>query len=168
MVDIQSLVRENIRNLIPYSSARSEFKGSDGIFLDANENPYNSPYNRYPDPLQMKVKEKLAEIKGVNSDQIFFGNGSDKAIDLLYRCFCEPHIDNVLSIHPSYGMYQVAADINAIDFVKVPLLPDFNLDIQGIQNKINRYTKMIMLCSPNNPTGNSFLNTDMLATFKRI
>lgn len=161
-IDIYSLVRTNVINLTPYSSARDEFKGSEGVFLDANENPYNDPYNRYPDPLQRKVKAKLAQIKGVRVEQIFLGNGSDEPIDLLYRAFCEPHIDNIVSIHPSYGMYQVAADINAVDFIKVPLNKDFTLDAKAVRAAVTPTTKIIMLCSPNNPTANSFNETEMI------
>lgn len=162
MFDLNTIIRENIRSLTPYSSARDEFKGKEGIFLDANENPFNEPYNRYPDPLQWKVKEKLAVIKGVNPDQVFLGNGSDEAIDLLIRAFCEPHKDNVVSIDPSYGMYQVAADINAVEFVKAPLNEDFTLNISSIKKAVNANTRLIMLCSPNNPTANSFDASEML------
>jgi histidinol-phosphate aminotransferase len=162
MFDINKIIRDNIRLLTPYSSARDEFKGNDGIFLDANENPFNEPYNRYPDPLQWQVKEKLAVLKGVKPGQIFLGNGSDEAIDLLIRAFCEPHRDNIVSISPSYGMYQVAADINAVDFVKVPLGEDFTIDVPGIKKAVNSNTRLIMLCSPNNPTANSFRASDML------
>jgi histidinol-phosphate aminotransferase len=143
MFDINNIVRENIRILTPYSSAREEFKGTEGIFLDANENPFNSPYNRYPDPLQWSVKEKLAVLKGVQPDQIFLGNGSDEAIDLLIRAFCEPHRDNIVSISPSYGMYQVAADINAVDFIKVPLNEDFTLNANALKKAINDNTHII-------------------------
>ncbi|MDP4207787.1 MAG: histidinol-phosphate transaminase [Bacteroidota bacterium] len=162
MFNINNIVRENIKVLTPYSSARDEFKGNEGVFLDANENPFNNPYNRYPDPLQREVKEKLASIKGVRPEQIFFGNGSDEAIDLLMRAFCEPHRDNIISIHPSYGMYQVAADINAVEFVKVPLNEDFTLNAGAIRSAVNANTKLIMLCSPNNPTANSFSLNEML------
>jgi histidinol-phosphate aminotransferase len=162
MLDINSILRDNIKSLTPYSSARDEFKGSEGVFLDANENPYNTLYNRYPDPLQWKVKEKLAKIKDVEPEQIFLGNGSDEAIDLLMRAFCEPHLDQVISIHPSYGMYQVAADINAVEFVKVSLNDDFTLNSEAIRKAVNKHTKLIMLCSPNNPTSNSFDATEMM------
>lgn len=162
MIDINNLVRENIRNLTPYSSARDEFKGTEGVFLDANEIPFNGPYNRYPDPLQRDIKVKLAAIKGVKPDQLFLGNGSDEAIDLLYRAFCEPYKDNVVSIHPSYGMYQVAAGINAVEFIKVPLKPDYALDTRAIRNAVTDRTRMIMICSPNNPTANSFDEQQMI------
>ena len=163
MFDINNIIRENIRSLTPYSSARDEFKGNEGVFLDANENPFNEPYNRYPDPLQREVKEKLAGLKGVKSDQIFLGNGSDEAIDLLIRAFCEPHRDNIISINPSYGMYQVAADINAVDFVKVPLNDDYTLNVAAVQKAVNENTRLVMLCSPNNPTANSFKAFEMLS-----
>lgn len=163
MFNINNIIRDNIRNLKPYSSARDEFKGCEGVFLDANENPYNEPYNRYPDPAQRIVKEKLASIKGVRADQIFFGNGSDEAIDLLIRAFCEPRQDNIISIDPSYGMYEVAADINAVEFVKVKLNEDFSLNVSAIKQAINQNTKLIMICSPNNPTANSLNIQDMLS-----
>jgi histidinol-phosphate aminotransferase len=163
MFDLNKIVRENIRNLTPYSSAREEFKGNEGVFLDANENPFNGPYNRYPDPLQWKVKEKLASIKGVKPTQIFFGNGSDEAIDTIIRAFCEPNRDNIVSIDPSYGMYQVCAEINAVEFRKIPLKPGFILDTEAIRKAVNANTKLIMLCSPNNPTSNSFDTGEMLS-----
>jgi histidinol-phosphate aminotransferase len=163
MFNLDKITRDNIRSLVPYSSARDEFKGTEGIFLDANENPYNGPYNRYPDPLQWEVKNKLSVIKGVKAEQIFFGNGSDEAIDLLMRAFCEPHRDKVVSIHPSYGMYQVAADINAVEFVKVPLNDDFTLNTGAVRKAVDKHTKIIMLCSPNNPTANSLDADAMLS-----
>lgn len=162
MFEINSILRNNIRNLTPYSSARDEFKGTEGVFLDANENPYNTPYNRYPDPLQWKVKEKLSLIKKVQPKQIFLGNGSDEAIDLLMRAFCEPNVDQVISINPSYGMYQVAAETNAVNFVKVSLNDDYTLNSKSIKDAITQNTKLIMLCSPNNPTANSFDASEML------
>jgi histidinol-phosphate aminotransferase len=163
MVNINNIIRQNIRTLTPYSSARDEFKGAEGIFLDANENPFNDPYNRYPDPLQWKVKEKLALIKGVQAKQIFLGNGSDEAIDLLIRGFCEPGRDNIVSMDPSYGMYQVAADINAVEFIKVPLNSDFSLNTDAIRKAVTANTRLIMLCSPNNPTANSLKPVDMMS-----
>lgn len=149
--------------MTPYSSARDEFKGTEGVFLDANENPFNEPYNRYPDPLQRGVKEQLAQLKGVSTDQIFLGNGSDEAIDLLIRAFCEPHVDNIISISPSYGMYQVSAEVNAVDFVKVPLNTNFALDVAAIKKAVDANTRLIMLCSPNNPTANSLEASEMLS-----
>ncbi len=162
MFDINTILRNNIRLLTPYSSARDEFKGNEGIFMDANENPFNSPYNRYPDPLQWKVKQKLAKIKHVEPEQIFLGNGSDEAIDLLMRAFCEPNQDQIISINPTYGMYQVAAEINAVEFVKVSLNNDYSLNSAAIKAAISQNIKLIMLCSPNNPTSNSFDAMEML------
>jgi histidinol-phosphate aminotransferase len=163
--DLNSLVRENIKKLIPYSSAREEFHGEAKIFLDANENSLGSPlpkwYNRYPDPLQLKVKEKLSEIKGVPVPNIFLGNGSDECIDLLIRAFCEPGIDNILICPPTYGMYQVCANINNVHVKKVNLTSAFQLDLDAIENAIDGHTKMIFLCSPNNPTGNSLHYEDV-------
>lgn len=167
MFSINDLLRENIRNLTPYSSARDEFKGEASIFLDANENSYGSPlinwYNRYPDPLQWKVKNKLSEIKGVPADQIFLGNGSDECIDVLIRMCCEPGIDNILIVPPTYGMYQVSADINNVAVKKAPLTADFQLDLAAIEQAIDDRTKIIFLCSPNNPTGNSLNKEDIEA-----
>jgi len=163
--DIDQLIRENIKNLKPYSSARDEFKGEARIYLDANENSLGSPlqrwYNRYPDPLQWKVKEKLSEIKGVPPENIFLGNGSDECIDLLFRAFCEPGIDNVIVCPPTYGMYEVSAGINNVQVKKVALTPAFQLDLAGIEAAIDDQTKMIFLCSPNNPTGNALDPADI-------
>ncbi len=154
-MDLKTWVRPNIWNLKPYSSARSEFKGEASVFLDANENPYNAPYNRYPDPLQWAVKEKISQLKGVPAEQIFLGVGSDEPIDLIYRAFCEPGIDNVVAIDPTYGMYQVCADINNVEYRKVPLDNEFNVDADAVLNAIDAHTKAVFVCSPNNPTGNS-------------
>jgi histidinol-phosphate aminotransferase len=163
--DLNSLVRENIKHLVPYSSARDEFKGDANIFLDANENSLGSPltkwYNRYPDPLQLKVKQKLSAIKGVPVSNTFLGNGSDECIDVLIRAFCEPAIDNLLICPPTYGMYQVSADINNVAIKKVTLTSDFQLDLESIERAIDGNTKMIFLCSPNNPTGNSLNRQDV-------
>ena len=163
--DLNNLVRENIKKLVPYSSARDEFKGEANVFLDANENSLGSPltkwYNRYPDPLQIKVKEKLSTIKGVPVNNTFLGNGSDECIDVLIRAFCEPGIDNILICPPTYGMYQVSADINNVAVKKVRLTPDFQLDLPGIEQAIDGDTKMIFICSPNNPTGNSLHREDI-------
>lgn len=165
MFDLNSLVRENIKRLVPYSSARDEFKGEANIFLDANENSLGSPltkwYNRYPDPLQLKVKEKLSTIKGIPVQNTFLGNGSDECIDVLIRAFCEPGFDNILICPPTYGMYQVSADINNVTVRKVKLTPDFQLDLPAIEEAIDGNTKMIFLCSPNNPTGNSLIREDI-------
>jgi len=150
----------------PYSSARDEFKGEADIFLDANENPYPSPYNRYPDPLQWKVKEKLAPIKKVRPEQIFLGNGSDEAIDLVIRAFCEPGTDSILITDPTYGMYAVCADVNAVNVQRVTLTTDFDLDLEKIWKTIDPTTKVIFFCSPNNPTGN-LLNNDKIKEVMR-
>lgn len=154
MKHLKELVRHNIWSLKPYSSARDEFHGEASVFLDANENPYNEPYNRYPDPLQRELKERIAALKGVDRESIFLGNGSDEPIDLLIRAFCEPGADTILSIDPSYGMYQVAADINQVACRKVRLGDDFSLDAATLLQAVEATTKIIFLCSPNNPTGN--------------
>lgn len=151
---LEVLVRKNILNLKPYSSARDEFKGEADIYLDANENPYPSGYNRYPDPLQWKVKELLAQQKLVKPAQIFLGNGSDEAIDLLIRTFCEPNQDSVMITEPTYGMYSVCANINAVAIQNVLLTREYHLDTAGILDTVTADTKIIFLCSPNNPTGN--------------
>ena len=165
MFNLDSILRNNIKRLVPYSSARDEFKGKASIFLDANENSLGSPlmkwYNRYPDPLQMKVKEKLSGIKGISSDHIFLGNGSDECIDLLIRAFCEPGVDNIIICPPTYGMYEVSANINDVLIKKVPLTPEFQLNLEAIANNIDDNTKLIFLCSPNNPTGNSLDRGDV-------
>src|SRR5688500_2349326 len=148
--DLNNLLRENIKTLVPYSSARDEFKGEARIFLDANENSYGSPltkwYNRYPDPLQLKLKEKLSSIKGVPVENTFIGNGSDECIDVLQRAFCEPGVDNIIICPPTYGMYEVSANINNIAIKKVPLTPNFNLDLSAIESAVDDNTKMIFLC----------------------
>jgi histidinol-phosphate aminotransferase len=141
---------------VPYSSARDEYTGSKAVFLDANENPFNTPYNRYPDPHQAALKEKIAQLKDLDPARIFIGNGSDEAIDVLFRIFCEPGTDNVVSIDPTYGMYQVSADINNIDVRKVPLTDSFDLDVPALRSACDDRTKMLFICSPNNPTANSF------------
>ena len=155
--ELSNLVRPNIWALEPYSCARDEFKGRAAhVFLDANENPYNDPINRYPDPLQEKLKEQLAPFKHVRPSQIFLGNGSDEAIDLVYRIFCNPGKDNVVAIAPTYGMYKVCADINDVEYRGVPLLEDWQLDAKALLNAADANTKVIWICSPNNPTGNDF------------
>lgn len=152
---LRTLVRPNIWALQPYSCARDEFKGREArIFLDANESPYNEPANRYPDPLQEEVKRLLSPIKGVRPSQIFLGNGSDEAIDLVYRIFCEPGVDNVVAIAPTYGMYRVCADINNVEYRDVELAEGFRLEAQRLLDRTDGHTKVIWLCSPNNPTGN--------------
>jgi len=159
MFDVQKLVRDNIKNLSPYSSARDEFSGTAKVFLDANENSFGSPltkwYNRYPDPHQVAIKAALSKIKSVPAEQIFIGNGSDECIDLLFRSFCEPGKDNVIICPPTYGMYEVSANINDVKIKKAPLLSDFQLDLIHLENLIDANTKIIWICSPNNPTGNS-------------
>lgn len=154
-MNIDKLLRDNIRSLQPYSCARDEFKGEASVYLDANENPYNAPFNRYPDPLQWEVKELITKVKNVPSENIFLGNGSDEPIDLLYRAFCEPRIDNVVAIEPTYGMYKVSASINDIEYRKVLLDENFQFTADSLLAATNLYTKLIWLCSPNNPTGNS-------------
>lgn len=156
MRTLDELTRPNIRRLKPYSSARDEYKGKTAsVFLDANENPYNQPYNRYPDPLQGEVKQALSAVKGVDPDSIFLGNGSDEAIDLLFRAFCEPGCDNVVAIDPTYGMYEVCAAINNVAYRKVPLDEAFRFRADDMLRKADAQTKLMFLCSPNNPTGNS-------------
>lgn len=163
--ELDKLVRNNIKRMTPYSSARHEFAGEAAIFLDANENSFGSPlqqnYNRYPDPLQQKLKEKISTIKGVPVQNIFLGNGSDEAIDLLFRIFCEPVKDNVIILPPTYGMYEVCAEVNDVKVKKVPLLPDFQLNLEAIEQSIDPNTKIIFVCSPNNPTGNSINRNDI-------
>lgn len=152
----ENLLRENIRRLRPYSSARSEFKGAARIFLDANENPFDNGLNRYPDPLQRELKARIAALRGVQPQQVFLGNGSDEAIDLLVRMFCEPGHDHILTMPPTYGMYQVCADICGVDVVSVPLTVDFQPDVDAVLAKANERSKLLYVCSPNNPTGNAF------------
>ena len=163
--NLQKSVRENIRNLKPYSSARHEFTGKASVFLDANENAYGSPgnekYNRYPDPLQWQLKNLLVKIKGVPAENICIGNGSDEIIDLAYRIFCNPGKDNVIICEPTYGMYAVYADINYIEIRKVNLTDEFNLDVDGIMSATDIYTKLLFICSPNNPTGNNMNRADV-------
>jgi histidinol-phosphate aminotransferase len=163
--DLNNILRENIKKLVPYSSARDEFSGEASIYLDANENSLGSPltkwYNRYPDPLQKKVKEKLSAIKGVPVENMFIGNGSDECIDVLMRAFCDPGKDNIIICPPTYGMYEVSANINDVAIKKVPLTPAFQLDLPAIEEAVDDNTKMIFICSPNNPTGNSLDRDDI-------
>ena len=160
--DINSLVRICIAALTPYSTARDEYKGDLGVFLDANESPYENGYNRYPDPHQKVLKAQIAAIKGVKAENIFIGNGSDEAIDLVFRVFCEPRVDNVVAIAPSYGMYKVAAAINDVEIREVQLGEEFSLPVDEVLAATDENTKVVFLCSPNNPTGNSFPREDML------
>jgi len=173
--NLDNLVRENIRKMTPYSSARHEFSGKASVFLDANENSFGSPLflpspsgggpgvrvNRYPDPLQMEVKEKLSKIKGVPPQNIFLGNGSDEAIDLLYRIFCVPGRDNVIIFPPTYGMYEVCAEMNDVKVNKISLTKDYQLNLEAVEYAIDPFTKLIFICSPNNPTGNSMHRADV-------
>ena len=152
---LDQLVRNNIRQLAPYTCARDEFKGEARVYLDANENPYNAPYNRYPDPLQWKVKERIAKVKGVRKEQIMLGNGSDEPIDLICRIFCEPKEDNIVAIAPTYGMYGVCADVNNVEYRSVTLDDGFRLNAEKLLKATDKNTKVVFLCSPNNPSGNS-------------
>ncbi|HSK11975.1 MAG TPA: histidinol-phosphate transaminase [Phnomibacter sp.] len=165
MFDLEKIIRPNVKGLTPYSSARDEFKGEASVYLDANENSLGSPlakwYHRYPDPLQWKVKEKLSAIKNVLPRKIFLGNGSDECIDLLYRAFCSPSLDNVIICPPTYGMYEVSANINDVAVRKAPLLDDFQLNLAHIELLIDDRTRIIWICSPNNPTGNSMNHADI-------
>lgn len=154
-MEIKNIVRKNIQNLAPYSSARDEYKALEGIFLDANENPFGT-YNRYPDPYQKELKERLAQLKNVKPSQIFIGNGSDEVIDLAFRIFCEPNQDKVLVFNPTYGMYEVAANINSVEIIDIPLTTDFQIDIEKTKPFLSdKNIKLIFICSPNNPSGNS-------------
>ena len=163
--DLQNLVRKNIQQLKPYSSARHEFTGKASVFLDANENAYGSPlpekFNRYPDPLQWQLKFQLARIKGVPAENIFVGNGSDEVIDLAYRIFCDPAKDNVIVCPPTYGMYEVSGDINDVAIKKVNLINGFQLDVKEILATVDANTKLVFICSPNNPTGNNMRREDV-------
>lgn len=161
MFDLKNIVRPNIWNLKPYSCARDEFQGEASVYLDANESPYNAPYNRYPDPLQWDLKKEIEKIKKVDAKQIFLGNGSDEAIDLVYRAFCEPGRDNVVAIEPTYGMYGVCADINNVTYKNVKLNDDFSLNAENLLNAVDDNTKVIWLCSPNNPTGNLLATSEI-------
>jgi histidinol-phosphate aminotransferase len=165
MFNLDTLVRENIKTLKPYSSARHEFTGKASVFLDANENAYGSPlpekFNRYPDPLQWQLKFQLAKIKGVPAENIFVGNGSDEVIDLAFRIFCNPAKDNVIVCPPTYGMYEVSGDINDVAVKKVNLIANFQLDVEGILAAVDASTKLIFICSPNNPTGNNMRREDV-------
>lgn len=169
MKTLKELTRPNIWNLKPYSCARNEYDGVDAsVFLDANENPYNNPINRYPDPLQKELKERIALYKGVSPEQIFLGNGSDEAIDLVFRAFCEPGVDNVVAIDPTYGMYQVAADINNVEYRKVLLDSNYQFSADRLLAATDVRTKMIFICSPNNPTGNEMDSREILKLIEQF
>ena len=163
MRSLEELCRPNIWSLAPYSSARNEYAGREArVFLDANENPYNKPFNRYPDPLQKELKERISKVKGVHPDSIFLGNGSDEAIDLPYRCFTRPGIDNVVAIEPTYGMYKVCADINDVEYRPVLLDDNYQMSADKLLAACDRNTKLIWICSPNNPTGNHMNREEIL------
>ena len=162
MKAIEKRLRRCIAELTPYSTARDEYRGELGVFLDANESPYDNGYNRYPDPHQRQLKQRLAEVKGLPAENIFVGNGSDEAIDLLLRLFCEPRIDNAVAIAPSYGMYRVAAAINDVELREVQLGADFALPVEELLARADGATKLMFLCSPNNPTGNAFPRAELL------
>ncbi|MBP6249612.1 MAG: histidinol-phosphate transaminase [Bacteroides graminisolvens] len=165
MKTLKELTRPNIWALKPYSSARDEYNGAAAsVFLDANENPYNLPHNRYPDPLQRDLKAELTRIKQVKAENIFLGNGSDEAIDLVFRAFCEPGVDNVVAIDPTYGMYKVCADVNNVEYRKVLLDDAFQFTADALLAATDEHTKLIFLCSPNNPTGNDLLRTEIEKT----
>lgn len=169
MKDLKELTRPNIWHLSPYSSARNEYAGQTGrVFLDANENPYNTPYNRYPDPLQAELKSAISKIKGVPAESIFIGNGSDEAIDLAFRCFTRPGKDNVVAIEPTYGMYKVCADINDVEYRPVCLSGDFQIDADKLLNACDNNTNLLWLCSPNNPTGNNLNRDEMNKVLERF
>ena len=159
--DMASLVRPNIQNLKPYSSARNEYSGANKVFLDANENPWSDTYNRYPDPTQAVLKEAISRLKGIPAEKIFLGNGSDEGIDILIRVFCEPGRDNIIITEPTYGMYEVSADINNIAIIRCQLTDEFKLDSEEILKSADSHSKILFLCSPNNPTGNVMEETDV-------
>lgn len=172
MKELKELARPNVWALQPYSSARDEYSGVEAsVFLDANENPFHAPYNRYPDPLQKELKELIASLKGVRRKQIFLGNGSDEAIDLVFRTFCKPGVDNVVAIDPTYGMYQVCADVNDVEYRKVLLDANYHFTADKVMLSVDEYTKAIFLCSPNNPTGNNLGRQEiekLLETFEGL
>jgi histidinol-phosphate aminotransferase len=161
-IDISALVRKNILEMEPYSSARDEYSGSASVYLDANENPFNTPLNRYPDPGQQTLKRKIGSLKGQEVDNIFLGNGSDEGIDVLFRVLCEPGRDNVITVDPSYGMYGVCAEINGVERRSILLKSNFSLDPEAVLEAVDQHTKLIFLCSPNNPTSNSLEREAML------
>ena len=163
MKSLEELTRTNIWSLAPYSSARNEYAGREArVFLDANENPYNQPFNRYPDPLQLELKAAISKVKGVPAENIFLGKGSDEAIDLPYRCFCEPGVDNVVAIEPTYGMYKVCADINAVEYRPVLLDENYQIAAEQLLAATDAHTKIIWICTPNNPTGNCLKREEVI------
>ena len=168
-MNLQNLVRKNIWNLKPYSSARNEFSGEASVYLDANENPYNGPYNRYPDPLQWELKEKISSIKGVAKEKILLGGaGSDEVIDIIIRTFCDPGIDNIVTLDPTYGMYRVAANTNDVEIREVLLDENYDFKAQDVLQKADEHTKVIFLCSPNNPTGNSLNREEITRSIEKF
>jgi histidinol-phosphate aminotransferase len=166
-LDISALVRMNILQMKPYTSARDEYSGAAKVFMDANENPFNSPLNRYPDPRQGELKKQIAGIKGISPEHLFLGNGSDEGIDLLFRVFCEPSRDNVITVDPTYGMYGVCAEIQGVERRSVLLNPDFSLDPEKVLQAMDQQTKLVFLCSPNNPTSNSYDRGALLSILDR-
>ena len=169
MKTLEQLTRPNIWSLAPYSSARNEYAGREArVFLDANENPYNAPFNRYPDPLQLELKAAIAKVKGVPAECIFLGNGSDEAIDLPYRCFCEPGVDNVVAIEPTYGMYKVCADINNVEYRTVLLDEQYQTTADKLLAATDAHTKIIWLCTPNNPTGNCLVREEVIKVIEQF
>lgn len=163
-----TLVRRNILTLSPYSTARDEYQGTLGTFLDANENPYDHGFNRYPDPAQREIKRLLSQIRSVPPENIFVGNGSDEAIDLSFRVFCEPRVNNAISIAPTYGMYRVAAAINAVEMREVQLNDDYSLDIEEVMRAADEHSKLLFVCSPNNPSGNLFPRAQIIELLERF
>ena len=169
MKTLEQLTRPNIWSLAPYSSARNEYAGREArVFLDANENPYNAPFNRYPDPLQLELKAAISKVKGVPAECIFLGNGSDEAIDLPYRCFCEPGVDNVVAIEPTYGMYKVCADINNVEYRTVLLDEQYQTTADKLLAATDAHTKIIWLCTPNNPTGNCLVREEVVKVIEQF
>ena len=169
MKSLEELTRPNIWSLAPYSSARNEYAGREArVFLDANENPYNQPFNRYPDPLQLELKAALSKVKGVPAENIFLGNGSDEAIDLPYRCFCNPGVDNVVAIEPTYGMYKVCADINDIEYRPVLLDEHYQIKADQLLSACDDKTKLVWICSPNNPTGNNIVREEIVRVIEEF
>jgi histidinol-phosphate aminotransferase len=169
MISLERLCRKNIWDLAPYSSARNEYAGREArVFLDANENPYNQPFNRYPDPLQLELKAALSKVKGVPAENIFLGNGSDEAIDLPYRCFCDPGKDNVVAIEPTYGMYKVCADINDVEYRPVLLDKHYQFTADRLLAATDAHTKLIWLCTPNNPTGNCLKREEVVKVIEQF